>query len=80
VQAVNQQVAQQDSSANSHQDSQAPNECVPQCESTRLQARKQTLKKIGNWYNINLQHVMVAIESGLKITSIAQFQGSLSRP
>jgi hypothetical protein len=73
VQAVNQQVAQQDSSANSHQDSQAPNECVPQCESTKLQAQKQTLKKIGNWYNFNLQYVMVAIERGLKITSIAQF-------
>ncbi len=74
MQTVNQQVAQQDSSANFHQDSQAPNECViNQCESTKLQAQKQTLKKNGNWYNINLQHVMVAIERGLKITSIAQF-------
>jgi hypothetical protein len=54
VQAVNQQVAQQDSSANFHQDLQAPNECVPQCESMKLQAHKQTLKKNGIWYNINL--------------------------
>jgi len=73
VQVVNQQVAQQDSSANFHQDSQAPNECVPQCESTRLQAGKQTLKKNGNWSDTNLQHVMMAIENGSKITSIAQF-------
>jgi hypothetical protein len=45
---MNQRVAQQDSSVDFCQNSKTPNECVPQQESIKLHAQKQTLKKNGN--------------------------------